>query len=222
VIPEMLLPGLDSLLETCQRLDVPVELAAPSHSPLTEDEVPNARPLDPYLRALYARLGGMVVGRSIGDLQLYRRDGSINGLKTLNDEQVSEFEEPFRSVLAFAGTPGTLYCFALVPWLADEKGVQPVILIDPYEEIHALPIASSLDQFFKAYARCLEFVVANPWSSVTDVPHVNFWSLPEELAKDRRFVEMLSSGRFSALMKQDDEARAWVRRVVPGGEVRLK
>lgn len=211
---EMLLPGLDNLLEACQRLDVPVEFAAPSRSPLTEDEVPNARPLDPYLRALYARVGGMLVGQSIGDLQLCRRDGNINGLKTLNAEQVNGFEEPFRSVLAFAETPGTLYCFALVPWLADAKGVQPVILIDPYEEVHALPIASSLDQFFKTYARCLEFVVANPWTSVADAPHVNFWSLPEMLAKDRRFVEMLSSGCFNVLMKQDDEDRRWAQRIV--------
>lgn len=155
-----------------------------------------------------------MIGRSVGDLQLCQRDRNINGLMTFNAQQVSRFEEPFRSVVAFAVAPATLYCFALVPWLADVRGIQPVVLIDPYEEIHALPIASSLDQFFKTYARCLEFVVANPWAAATDVPDVNFWGLPELLTEDRRLVEMLSSGRFNALMKQDDEAKEWVRQVV--------
>lgn len=211
---EIQLPGLDSLLQTCRRLEVPVELIAPAGSRLVENEIPNARPLDPYLAALYARVGGMVIGRSAGDFQLYPRDGSLNALKAINAEQVIEFKKPFRSVVAFAGHPATLYCFAVVPWLADARGVQPVILIDPYEEIHAIPIASDLDQFFKTYERCLEFVVANPWVAATDVPDINFWGLPEMLTPDQRLVEMLLSGRFNALMKQDDEARAWVRRVV--------
>jgi hypothetical protein len=215
---ELQILGFDSLLETCRRLNIPIEILPPATTPLGRDELPGARLLDPFLVALYGRMGGLMIGGSTGAMQLCRRDNEVNYLARFNAERVRRLEGPFSSVVAFAEEPATLYCFALVPWLVDSLGFQPVILIDPYEVIYALPIASNLDRFLQTYARCLEYVVDNPWMSVTDIPEVNFWSLPEVLAADERLVEMLRGGIFDELMKRGDETERWVEAIKTAAE----
>jgi hypothetical protein len=130
--------------------------------------------------------------------------------------------EPFRSLLVFGGQEALAYRYATVPNLADAWGFQPVVEVDPYEDIYALPIASNLDRFFDAYARYLEFIHGTP--ELRDDPEARPTfprGVPELIAEDRTLVGMLVEGRFDSLMFQpeiqtgetNEYLRAWVAKL---------
>ena len=68
--------------------------------------------------------------------------------------------EHFRELVLFG--VDMLYRFATVPPLASPEGLQPVIFLDPYETMYALPVASNLHQFFETYTRYLEMQLEDP------------------------------------------------------------
>ena len=115
-----------------------------------------------------------------------------------------------------------LYRYATVPELASPEGVQPVIRVDPYEDIHALPVASDLDRFFDTYSRYIEIMVEDPDYRASGVAWVRFpYDVPELLARDRPLVSMIKEGRFDRWMYESDKTgrfdaagrestRAWV------------
>jgi hypothetical protein len=111
------------------------------------------------LAAFYSRLGG---------LQLYLKlyvepcDEQVNGILMANEEVQPYWPEPFRSLLVFGGHEALAYRYATVPSLADARGFQPVVMVDPYEDIQAVPIASNVDRFFEADARYLELIYETP------------------------------------------------------------
>jgi hypothetical protein len=163
----------------------------------------------------------------------------VNELVERNQEESQRWPEIFRSSLfIFAGEPALLYCFATVPGLADGTGVQPVVMVDPYEDVYALPIASSVDRLFDTYSRSLErqvelireeaeskarleaeFGPPAPGSLSAllseHTPRINFpWEVPDLIARDEPLVKLLQAGRFDFLMESCPDALAWVAKVL--------
>ncbi len=180
----------------------------------------------------------MAFGGKLDGFYLYRAD-NVNDLVKANEEERQNWPDMFRSSLfIFAGEPALLYCFATVPRLASQEGVQPVVQVDPYEDLYALPIASSVDRFFDTYSRSLEreveliredaefkarmkakFGSFRPDSllahSFEETPRINFpWEIPDLIARDESLVEMLRAGRFDFLMEDCEDAKKWVGKVL--------
>ena len=213
---EIALPGLERLLTVCEKYPVRAEVRKPWRGAPTAGTLILGRPLDPMLAAFYSRLGGLLL-----DLNLYVNacDEQVNGLLRANEEVQPFWPEPFRSLLVFGGQDASSYRYATVPSLADEQGLQPVVEVDPYEEIYALPIASNVDRFFDAYARYLEFIYEMPdFSEDRGTWPVFPWGVPEIIAADRKLMGMLVDGRFDFLMFPPgsqatgvhEEIRAWI------------
>ncbi|WP_309893511.1 hypothetical protein [Archangium sp.] len=110
-----------------------------------------------------------------------------------------------------------LYTYATVPRLADERGRQPVVQVDTYEEPYILPVASNVDRFFDTYSRFLEVVVAEPDYQQTGDSDLLFpWDATELLARDERLVELMRSRCFDDLMKNkktSEDVRHWFEKV---------
>jgi hypothetical protein len=168
------------------------------------------------LAAFYSRLGGLHLY-----LKLYVEpcDGQVNGILMANEEVQPHWPEPFRSLLVFGGQEALAYRYATVPSLADAQGFQPVVEVDPYEDIYALPIASNVDRFFDAYARYLEYIYETPELRDDRDARPTFPNgVPEIIAADRKLVGMLVEGRFDFLMFQPavrnrethGELREWI------------
>ncbi|KFA89861.1 hypothetical protein Q664_32510 [Archangium violaceum Cb vi76] len=160
------------------------------------------------------------------------------GIVTVNEEWRWDWSDPFRGLLVFAKEQALAYYFATVPGLADEQGIQPVVWIDTYEDLYALPIASSIDRFFDTYSHSLERQVeliredsefkarleteSGPpapdslralWSK--DIPRINFpWEVPDLIARDESLVRLLRAGRFDFLMDGCEDAHEWVGKVL--------
>ena len=108
--------------------------------------------------------------------------------------------------LAAAGG-NMLYRYALVPALANAEGLQPVVFVDPYEEIYALPVASDLNRFFDAFSHYVKILAEDPEYRATGAPVTGFpWRTPELIAKDSRLVEMIKQGLFDRLMYESTKA----------------
>jgi hypothetical protein len=130
----------------------------------------------------------------------------------------------FRTLMFF-GREG-LYGYATVPELANSEGLQPVVFVDPYEDIHALPVASDLNHLFDTYSRYVEIAIQDPEYQADGVPWVSFpYSIPEIIAMDRRLIEMIKEGRFDRLLyergeggwrREEDLAhtREWIGRIL--------
>ena len=160
------------------------------------------------------------------------------GLVTVNEEWRRDWADPFRGLLVFAKEQALAYYFATVPSLADEQGVQPVVWVDTYEDLYALPIASSIDRFFDTYSHSLERQVElirddagsnarleaefgppapgsmrELWSK--DMPRINFpWEVPDLIARDEPLVRLLRAGHFGFLMEGCEDAHEWVGKVL--------
>ncbi|PTL82779.1 hypothetical protein DAT35_18615 [Vitiosangium sp. GDMCC 1.1324] len=171
------------------------------------------------LAAFYSRLGGLLL-----DLNLYVNacDEQVNGILMANEEVQPYWPEPFRSLLVFGGEEASAYCYATVPSLADAQGFQPVVEVDPYEDIYALPVASNVDRFFDTYARYLEFIYEMPDFSEDRGTWPTFpWGVPEIIAADRALMGMIVEGRFDFLMFQEgvaarrvnEEIREWIAKL---------
>ena len=135
-------------------------------------------PVDPLLAAAFAGFGKLVLGSTGTQRPLLTRcDDEVNGLLLDNQEWQGYFPhdcwpEHFRALLVFGNE--MLYRYAMVPELASSEGVQPVIRVDPYEDIHALPVASDLDRFFDTYSRYIEIMVEDPDYRASGVAGVRF------------------------------------------------
>ncbi|PTL81688.1 hypothetical protein [Vitiosangium sp. GDMCC 1.1324] len=163
-------------------------------------------------------------------------DGSVfaNQVK----EWRQEWSAPFKDLLVFAKEQALAYYYATVPKLADEQGIQPVVNVDTYEDLYALPIASSVDRFFDTYSRSLErqvelireeaefnarleaeFGPPAPGSLrellSAQTPRITFpWEVPDLIARDEPLVKLLRAGRFDFLMEGNKDAQEWVGKVL--------
>ncbi|HYO54626.1 hypothetical protein [Archangium sp.] len=210
------MPGLERLLALCEKYSVQAMLRKPWGGAPTAGALLLSRPLDPMLATFYSRLGGLRL-----DLDLYVNacDEQVNGILRANEEVQPYWPEPFRSLLLFGGKEASAYRYATVPSLADARGFQPVVEVDPYEDFYALPIASNVDRFFDTYARYLELIYQTPELSEERGAWPVFpWEVPELIAADRELMGMLVEGRFDFLMFQEgveaqrvnEEIREWI------------
>ncbi len=192
------MPGLDRLLAACGKYPVQAHVRKPWSSAPTANTLLLGRPVDPMLAAFYSRVGGLHL-----DLGLFVEpcDEQVNGLLKANEEVQPYWPEPFRSLLIFGSQEALAYTYATTPNLADAQGLQPVVEIDSYEDIYAVPVASNVDRFFDAYARYLELIYETPeFRDSPDARPLFPNEVPEIIAADRTLMNMLVEGRFDFLM----------------------
>ncbi|HSP80261.1 MAG TPA: hypothetical protein VLQ93_17140 [Myxococcaceae bacterium] len=210
------MPGLDRLLAACEKYPVQATLRKPWGGAPIAGDLLLGRPFDPMLAAFYQRLGGLSFPLN---LYIASCDEQMDEIFQENKDVQPWWPEPFRSLLVFGGEEALLYRYATVPSLADAQGFQPVVKVDPYEEIYALPIASNVDRFFDTYARYLELVYGDPdFSDDCGTWPVFPWEVPEIISTDRALMSMLVDGRFDFLMFQPGvqaedrhrEIRKWI------------
>jgi hypothetical protein len=235
---EHVLTGLERLVGVCQRNGIPVEVERPSLHPPRAGDLVGGLPFDPLLAEVYARSRRMAFGGESGGFYLYRAD-SVNELVDENEQVREGWPEELRASLGvFAGEPALLYCFATVAGLAGEEGAQPVVKVDPYGEVVAIPIASSVDRFFDTYSHFLErqvelireeagfrarleaeFGPPAPGSlrelQSERTARINFpWEVPDLIARDEPLVGLLRAGRFDFLMGGCQDIHKWVGKVL--------
>lgn len=210
------LPGFERLLTVCEKYPVRAKTRKPWGGAPTAGAPILGRPFDPMLASFYSRLGGLHL-----DLDLFVEpcDEQVNGVLMANEEVQPYWPEPFRSLLIFGCQEASAYRYATVPGLADAQGFQPVVKVDPYEDIYALPIASNVDRFFDTYARYLALIYETPELREERGAWPVFpWEMPELIADDRTLVGMIMEGRFDFLMFQPgsqstsvrEEIRDWI------------
>ena len=201
------LPGLERLLAASRECGVPVETGAVGSAPPRAGDMLEGLPVDPLLAAAYARVGELTLGP--GRHLLMRCGTEAHSLLRENKEWQSYFPHEswpghFRPLVIFGGN--MLYRYALVPALANAEGLQPVVFVDPYEEIYALPVASDLNRFFDAFSHYVKILAEDPEYRATGAPATGFpWRTPELIAKDSRLVEMIKQGLFDRLMYESDK-----------------
>ncbi len=211
----MALPGLERLVDVCQRLNLGLKTSPPAREPLKAGSLLEGVPFDPLLAGIYSRLGHATFATKVGGWGLKRSDDQVHGLEENNkwwrENYWDQLGEP---ILAFGGH---VYTYATVPSLADGWGRQPVIEIDIYEyDPKVIPIASNVDRFLDSYSRYLEALVADPRYQETGKSDLLFPShVPEVLAQDERLVELMRAGRFDSLMRNvEDDTRRWAAKVM--------
>ncbi len=212
----MALPGLERLMEVCQRSNLSIETSPPVREPLKAGSLLEGLPFDPILASVYARLGHAMFATELfgAGWGLERSDDQVHGLEKENRWwREAWWEELGEPMIVFGGD---LYTYATVPRLADELGRQPVVRVDTYEEPHVMPVASNVDRFFNSYSRYLEAVVADPDYQRTGDSDLLFpWHTTELLARDERLVELMRAGCFDALMRNGDAStRRWAAKVM--------
>ncbi len=178
--------------------------------------------MDPLLATVYKRIGRLAFRHDF--FSIARFDDQVNGLRYLNDLHLPRWPEPWHSLLVFGKEDALAYFFATVPLLSDTQGIQPVVWVDSYEDIYAIPVASSVDRFFDTFSRYLELIFQTPeYKDDTDV-RPNFpWGTPELLRGDQKLVGLLREGRFDSLMYSNErrarerthaEIQRWVGKVL--------
>lgn len=215
----MALPGLDRLMEVCQRLNLGLETSPPAHEPLRAGSSLEGLPFDPVLASVYGRVGHAAFATELigKGWILDRSDDQVRQLEQNNKWwRENWWEELGEPVIVFGGD---IYTYATVPRLADGEGRQPVVVVDTYEpDAHVMPVASNVNRFFDSYSRYLEALVAHPRYRESGKPELTFpWDATEILARDERLVELMRSGGFDALMKNMKESNAtrrWVAQVM--------
>ncbi|HYO59008.1 hypothetical protein [Archangium sp.] len=211
----MALPGLDRLLDLCQRLNLGLETSPPAREPLRTGSLLEGVPFDPVLAGVYARLGHAAFATKVLRWVLTRSDDQVHRLEEDNkwwrENWWKELGEP---VIVFGGD---VYSYATVPGLADEQGRQPVVMVDTYEfEPQVMPVASDVDRFFDTYARYLEAKTSDPSYQVSGEVDTGFpFDAIEILARDERLVESMRAGRFDSLMRHvEGGTRRWAATVM--------
>jgi len=228
---ERILQGLSRLLEVLRKHEVPFETLPAGRTSPRAGALISGMPIDPLLATAFSQAGGLVIGRN--DWLLLRCDDEMNGFLEENNEWREHFPhqfwpDHFRLLMIFGRE--MLYRFAAVPVLAHSDGVQPVVHVDPYEEIYALPVASDLNRFFDTYSRYVELASEDPDYKARGTSQVVFpWHVPELIGRDQPLVEMIKAGRFDPWMyernkggRRDEEsiatARAWISKVLRAAE----
>jgi len=197
-----MMPGLARLLDAGRRHGLNLKDWPAGHTPHRAGELVCGMPVDPMLSAAWTLVGKVAIGEF--NSLLIRCDDELNGLLLENEEWQSFFPSDFWPdhfrLLMFFGRK-MLYGYATVPGLANSEGLQPVVHVDPYEEIYALPIASDVDRFFESYARYLEMAGGDQEYGEHLFDYVTFpWNVPEIIALDRPLVEMIRRGCFDPWM----------------------
>jgi hypothetical protein len=202
------LPGLDQLIATCQGRALALKLSPPLASAPEAGESVYGEPFDPLLAAVYQRVGAA----EFGPFTLYGPGPEREGLIPRN-EWLREYDKVhFRASLVFGWEAGFAYYYGTVPQLADSRGIQPVIYIDDYEAQYAVPVASSVDQFFATYAQYLKLMVVDPEYAQHGATVVNFpWSMAQLIARDEPLMEQVLAGRFDFLTNNYREALDWLQ-----------
>lgn len=214
----MELPGLKRLFEVCRRLNLQTKFSPPGHTPPKAGTLMSGLPLDPLLAAVYAQLGHAAFATDVAGIILRRQDDDEQKL----EEDNQWWSEAYRDQLAmptliFAGEPLMAYHYATVPSLADDQGLQPVVKVSAYEDLYALPVASSVDGFFDAYSRYLEALLELPEAREEGDTSLLFpRHVPHIIGRDRRLVEMMRDGRF-AQFTPDAEEQEWMQQVMAAG-----
>lgn len=212
------LPGLKRLLDICQKHGVTLDSLPPGKTAPPAGSLFMGQPFDPLLAAAYARFGGLMLNSSHS--LLTRCDDEVNGLVMENEHSRKWWPEPFHALTVFG--EDMRYCYATVPGLANSEGFQPVVRIDPYEDIYALPIASDVDRFFETFSRFLEIVVDESDFQKWQMPSLAFpWDVPEVLSADGRLIEMIGEGKFDPWMysgheRTHEQIRRWIANVQAG------
>jgi len=212
------LPGLERLLDVCQRLNLGLETSPPAREPLSAGEALVGVPFDPVLASVYARLGHAAFATKAMGWVLSQSNDEERALEEENKRwRAKWWSELGAPVLVFGGDMGMAYTYAPVPGLADGEGRQPVVHVDTYEfEPYVMPVASNVDRFFDSYSRYLEALVSHPRYQRSGETELIFpWHATEILARDERLVELMRAGRFDSLMKNvDDTTRRWAAKVM--------
>jgi hypothetical protein len=214
----MTLPGLERLLEVCQRLNLGLKTSPPAREPLRAGILLEGLPFDPVLASVYARMGHAAFASKVMGWVLTQSNDEAHRLEEKNKWWREKLWDLLGvPVIVFGGEMGMAYTYATVPGLADDQGRQPVVEVDTYEyEPKVMPIASNVDRFFDSYSRYLEALVAHPCYQQSVEMALTFpWHATEILARDERLVELMRAGRFDSLMKNvDDETRHWAAKVM--------
>jgi hypothetical protein len=211
----MALPGLERLLEVCQRLELGLTTSPPAREPLRAGSLLEGVPFDPVLASVYARLGHAALATQVMSWVLTRSDDQMHRLEENNKWWRENYWDALGEPVIVFG--GDVYSYATVPSLADDQGRQPVIEVNIYEyEPKVMPIASNVDRFFDSYSRYLEALVAHPRYQASGEMELTFpWDATEILARDEWLVELMRAGRFDSLMKNvEDETRHWAAKVM--------
>ena len=117
-----------------------------------------------------------------------------------------------RSALVFGWEPGYSYYYGTVPRLANSQRLQPVVYISNYEEMYAVPIASSVDRFFHLFSRYLELLVADPGYGQPYAKVINFpWGMTQLITRDEPLMEQVHAGRFDFLADNERDALEWLQ-----------
>jgi len=206
----MNLPGLKRLLEVASRHRVPIETQPAGLRPPRVGDRVCGMPVDPLLAAAFTQFGKLVIGQLGWDTWLMMPgNDEKNGLLWENEEWQSYFPhdfwpDHFRALMPFGSH--MLYRYATVPELANSEGIHPVVFLDPYEEVQAIPIASSVDRFFDAFSLYVEIVVEDPDFLAGGAPMVTFpYGVPEIIAKDNLLMGMIREGRFDRWMYETNK-----------------
>jgi len=215
----MELPGLERLLDVCQRLKLGLKTTPPARAPRKAGSLLEGVPFDPILASVYARLGHAAFAtKEICWVLAQSTDDAHDLEKTNKWWRETWWKELGMPVIVFGGD---VYSYATVPELADERGRQPVVMVDTYEsKCDVMPVASDVDRLFGTLAHYLEALVARPYYQKYGEADLNFpWDATGILARDERLVEMMRAGRFEPLMKNaDEETRRWAEKVMGAWE----
>lgn len=202
------LPGFERLLEVCRSRAHPLKLEPPLPPEHPVAASVAGQPMDPQLAALHSRVGYLWVR---DELYLFpERHSRRPDLHRVNTHWRQEWAEPFGSLLVFAKDDRLAYSYATVPALVDAHGLQPVVWVDVYEALYAVPVASSLDAFFDTYARYLEAAPAFHVGEEGPRLRVFPWSASQVIARDRELVKRVRAGHFDSLLTANARAREWV------------
>jgi hypothetical protein len=190
-----------------------MKLEPPLESGLVAGTVVAGQSVDPVLAAVHARAGYLWVRD--GFSLFPARHERWPDLRRENEQWRRQWAEPFGSLFVFARDDRLAYRYAMVPSLADERGAQPVVWVDVYETLYALPVASDVDRFLDTWACYLESAPEVPGDEASTPLDRTFpWGASTLIARDRPLVEMLRAGRFDFLMEKNAEARRWARELV--------
>ncbi len=215
------LPGLERLLDVCQRLNLGLRTGPPAREPLKAGSLVEGVDFDPVLASVYSRLGHAAFATEVMCWVLTRSDEQVHELAEENKWwRENWWEELGAPVLVFGSEMGLAYTYATVPGLADAWGRQPVVMVDTHEpEPKVIPVASNVDRFFDSYSRYLEALVSHPAYRESGEKELTFpWDATGILSRDERLVELLRAGRFDLLMTHvDDSTRRWAAKVMGSG-----
>jgi hypothetical protein len=214
----MALPGLERLMEVCQRLKLGLTTSPPAREPLRAGSLLEGLPFDPVLASVYARMGHAAFATELIGIGwiLYRSDNQAHVLEEENKRWRARWWQEVGAPMIVFG--GDIYTYAIVPELADEWGRQPVVEVNTHDldGPYVMPVASNVDRFFDSYSRYLEVLVADPYYQESGDTDLLFpWHATDILARDERLVELMRAGRFDSLMKHvGDDTHRWAATIM--------